>query len=317
MARDPGYEEKLQAFLARLDRGEKIEATDWMPDDYRQLLIKLIHMHAVSEVMGAYPEREWIPKAPTLQRKLALMAKVQDEVGHGQLLMRVAEDLAAPLGKTREDLLEDLVQGRVKFHNVFHMDAPTWADAGVIGWLVDGAAIITQGALLECSYAPYARVLKRICAEESFHMQHGEAIILALAEGTPAQRRMLQEAIDRWWEALLHFFGPPEVTPAAAMMLRYKIRVKTNEELRQRFLDRYVPRIWSLGLTVPDPTIRKDEATGQWIYQQPDWGRLKAIAVEGKGPRSAHRMRLRTLAHERGRWVREMLYGRPAAGVTA
>lgn len=300
--------DRQQEFMARIAAGEGIEAGDWMPDEYRLGLVRLIHMHAVSEIMGAYPEREWVPRAPNLHRKLALMAKVQDEVGHGQLLLRVAEDLVAPLGKTREDMLEDLVTGRIKFHNVFHMDAPTWADAGVIGWLVDGAAIITQGALLHCSYAPYARVLKRICAEESFHMQHGESIILTLAQGTAAQRQMLQEAINRWWEPLMHFFGPREMGAGAQVNLKYRIREKTNEELRQRFLDRYVPRIWSLGLTVPDPLLRRDEATGQWLYTEPDWGRLKAIAVHGQGPRTAARMGLRRIAHERGRWVREMLY---------
>lgn len=302
--------QRHEAFLEKLARGEAIESTDWMPDEYRQALIKLIHMHAVSEIMGAFPEKEWVPRAPTLQRKLGLMAKVQDEVGHGQLLLRVTEDLAAPLGRTREDLIQDLLDGRVKFHNVFHMPAPTWADCGIIGWLVDGAAIITQGALLDCSYAPYARVLKRICAEESFHMQHGEAIILTLAEGTAAQRQMLQAAINRWWEPLLHFFGPPEVTAAAGIMLQYRIRHKTNEELRQRFLDRYVPRIWSLGLTVPDPTVHRDEATGTWHYQQPDWNRLREIAVDGKGPCSQERLALRRLSYEQGRWVRQVLSGR-------
>ncbi|PTX63331.1 ring-1,2-phenylacetyl-CoA epoxidase subunit PaaA [Melghirimyces profundicolus] len=301
------HDERHDRFMERLERGEKIEATDWMPDEYRRLLLKLIHMHAVSEIMGAFPEKEWVPKAPTLKRKLAIMAKVQDEMGHGQLLLRVAEDLAAPLGKTREDLIDDLIEGRVKFHNVFHMGSPTWADAGVIGWLVDGAAIINQAALLDTSYGPYARVLKRICAEESFHMQHGENIILALAGGTKEQKRMLQEAVNRWWEPLIFFFGPVEVTPAAQRMIDYKIRTKTNEELRQQFFNKYIPRIRSLGLTIPDPDLRCDEKEGKWIFTEPDWKKFGEIVRFNRGPKSQERIGLRRFAHEEQRWVREAL----------
>jgi ring-1,2-phenylacetyl-CoA epoxidase subunit PaaA len=298
---------RTEVFMERIRRGEKVEATDWMPDEYRKLLIKLIHMHAVSEIMGAYPEKEWVPKAPTLRRKLAIMAKVQDEMGHGQLLLRVVEDLAAPLGKTREELIEDVYTGKVKFHNVFHMEARTWADAGVIGWLVDGAAIINQAALLETSYAPYARVLKRICAEESFHMQHGENIILALAMGTEKQRKMLQESLNYWWESLLFFFGPKEVTPAAERMLYYRIRTKTNEELRQKFLDKYVPRILSLGLTIPDERLHYDRERKAWVYSDPDWDKFSRIVRYNEGPKSKERMELRRSAHEEQRWVREAM----------
>lgn len=306
--------EKLEAFLARIDRGEKIEADDWMPDDYRNQLIKLISMHGISEIMGALPEKEWVPKAPTLRRKLAIMAKVQDEMGHGQLLLRVAEDLLEPLGKTREDIMNDLFTKRLKFHNVFHMEAPTWADAGVIGWLVDGAAIITQSMSLDTSYAPYARALHRICAEEKFHAQHGESIVLELAEGTNEQRQMLQDAIHRWWPALLMFFGPPEngnITSNQEANMRYKIRTQTNEELRQVFLKKYLPRIFHLGCTVPDDTIYFDEAEDKWVYQQPDWEEFKQI-VKGNGPRSAHRLNLRVMSYEETKWVRDaiMSYGR-------
>ncbi|MED1799444.1 1,2-phenylacetyl-CoA epoxidase subunit PaaA [Brevibacillus porteri] len=306
--------EKLEAFLARIERGEKIEADDWMPDDYRNQLIKLISMHGISEIMGALPEKEWVPKAPTLRRKLAIMAKVQDEMGHGQLLLRVAEDLLEPLGKTREDILNDLFTKRLKFHNVFHMEAPTWADAGVIGWLVDGAAIITQSMSLDTSYAPYARALHRICAEEKFHAQHGESIVLELAEGTDEQRQMLQDAIHRWWPALLMFFGPPEngnITSNQESNMRYKIRTQTNEELRQVFLKKYLPRIFHLGFTVPDDTIYFDEAEDKWVYQQPDWEEFKQI-VKGNGPRSAHRLNLRVMSYEETKWVRDaiMSYGR-------
>ncbi|MCL5116779.1 MAG: 1,2-phenylacetyl-CoA epoxidase subunit A, partial [Firmicutes bacterium] len=204
--------------MARVQSGEKVEVMDWMPDEYRNLLIKQIHMHGISEVMGAYPEREWVMKAPTIRRKLALNAKIQDEIGHGQMLLRLAEDLSQPYGRGREDLMDDVLDGRVKFHNVFHLEAPTWADAGVIGFLVDGGAIITQAMLLGSSYAPYGRMLKRIVAEESFHMQHGESVVLALAAGTPAQKAMLQGAIDRWWPAMMFFFGPREMGASSRRM---------------------------------------------------------------------------------------------------
>lgn len=300
--------EREAEFLGRIQRGEKVEVTDWMPDDYRLTLIKFIQMHALSEIMGALPEKEWVPRAPTLQRKLSLMAKVQDEMGHGQLLIRIAEDLAKPLGKTREDLIEELFTGKCKFHNVFHMPAPTWADAGIIGWLVDGAAVISQGALLDSSYGPYARVLKRVCAEEGFHIQHGESICLALAEGTPEQRQSLQEALHRWWESLLLFFGPKEVTQSAHIMLRYGFRTRTNEELRQKFFTKYVPRIWALGLTVPDPTLRYDEGKGEWEYAEPNWENLRAI-TRNQGPLSQYRLRLRQVSYEQTSWVRQALAG--------
>ncbi|MGM7700206.1 1,2-phenylacetyl-CoA epoxidase subunit PaaA [Pseudalkalibacillus sp. Hm43] len=303
-------DEKYEHFLARIDAGEKIEPNDWMPDDYRQSLIRLISMHGISEIMGALPEKEWVPKAPTLHRKLAIMAKVQDEMGHGQLLLRVAEDLMEPLGMNREDIMQNLFSGKLKFHNVFHMKAPTWGDAGIIAWLVDGAAIISQSMMLNSSYGPYARALKRICAEEVFHAQHGESIIMALAEGTPEQRELLQDALNRWWTALLMFFGPKSKENASTSHvdknMRYKIREKTNEELRQEFFNKYVPRIWSLGLTIPDETIHFDEEQGLWVYQDPDWNEFKEI-VTGNGPQSKERLELRETSYENNRWVREAL----------
>lgn len=303
------HEEKLAQFMARIERGEKIESTDWMPDEYRVTLVKFMQMHALSEIMGALPEKEWVPKAPTLARKLSLMAKVQDEMGHGQLIMRVAEDLAAPLGKTREDLVAELFTGQAKFHNVFHMPAPTWADCGIIGWLVDGAAVVSQAALLDSSYGPYARVLQRVCAEEGFHIQHGESICLALAEGTPEQKQSLQEALNRWWESLLLFFGPADTTSASAQILmKYRFRSKTNEELRQKFFTKYVPRIWSLGLTIPDPAFRFNEEAGLWEYTAPDWSKLKDIA-KNQGPLSQYRLGLRRMSYEQTSWVREALLG--------
>ncbi|QZA31963.1 MULTISPECIES: 1,2-phenylacetyl-CoA epoxidase subunit PaaA [Hydrogenibacillus] len=307
--------EQVEAFLARIDRGEKIEADDWMPMDYRLQLVKLIAMHGISEIMGAFPEKEWVPRAPTLRRRLSLMAKVQDEMGHGQLLLRVAEDLIRPFGKTREDILNDLYAGRLKFHNVFHMPAPTWADAALIGWLVDGAAIITQKMLVQGSYAPYVRALRRIIMEERFHAFHGEDMSQTLGDGTPEQRKMLQEALNRWWDALLMFFGPPEEEQMPSNQLknlRYRIRTKTNEELRQEFLSKYVPQIWALGLTVPDETLRFDEATGRWVYRHPDYSYLRNVIGRNRGPRSEARLHLRRSAFEHNRWVREALLARQA-----
>jgi ring-1,2-phenylacetyl-CoA epoxidase subunit PaaA len=259
--------------------------------------------------MGTLPEKEWVPRAPTLYRKLALMAKVQDEAGHGQLLIRVAEDLMAPWGRTREDIMDDLFAGRQKFHNVFHMPAPTWADAGLIGWLVDGAAIITQGMLLSGSYGPYTRALRRIVEEEGFHIQHGESICMALAEGTPAQRALFQDALTRWWPSLMMFFGPPENDAHSTHQmrnLRFRIRSKTNEELRQRYLTKYVPRIRALGFTIPDPTLSQDPVSKQWTYRQPDWALWWDI-VHNHGPRSADRLHLRQMSYAEGRWVRDLL----------
>lgn len=302
--------ERYAHFMERIERGDKIEADDWMPDDYRQALIKLISMHGMSEIMGALPEKEWTPKAPSLKRKLGIMAKVQDEMGHGQLLLRVTEDLMRPYGKTREDLMEDLLAGRLKFHNVFHMPTKTWADAGMVGWLVDGAAIISQTNMLDASYGPYQRALKRICQEEVFHAQHGESIIMALAEGTDAQRDMLQESLDRWWPSLLMFFGPASAETTGSskqdIMIKYRIRKSSNEALRQAFLDKYLPRVFSLGLTVPDDTAHYDENQERWIYQQPDWGEFKQI-IKNKGPKSQARLRLRSIAYENNRWVRQAL----------
>lgn len=304
-------EKDLQAqFEARIEAGEKIEADDWMPEEYRQALIKLISMHGISEIMGALPEKEWVPKAPTLYRKLGIMAKVQDEMGHGQLLLRVAEDLLKPYGKNRGDLMQDLFDGRLKFHNVFHMPTETWADAGLIGWLVDGAAIMSQTNMLNASYAPYARALQRICAEEVFHAQHGEAIIMALAEGTQEQRDMVQDALNRWWEALLFFFGPASSDTTGSskqdVTIKYKIRVSNNEELRQNFMTKYIPRILSLGLTIPDPTLHFDEEQRVWIYEQPNWDNFKKIQ-RNEGPKSQERLSLRRSSYDNNSWVRDAL----------
>ncbi|HVB10465.1 MAG TPA: 1,2-phenylacetyl-CoA epoxidase subunit PaaA [Bacillota bacterium] len=301
--------EALEAFEARIARGEKIEAGDWMPLDYRQAALKLIQMHAQSELMGCLPEREWIARAPGLRRKLALTAKVQDECGHAQLILRVAEDLGAPLHRTREAMMEDLIAGRAKYHNVFHYPVPSWADVGVIAWLVDGAAVITQGALLDCSYGPYGRILERICAEEAVHIRHGEDIILSLASGDAAHRQSLQDALNRWWRPLLHFFGPPDELSHAAPLYRYGMRKQTNEELRQKFLGRVIPQIRAVGLDLPDPAPEWDGE--KWVYGDPDWEQWRAV-INGKGPMSAERLGLRRLTWEEGRWIREAMSGRLA-----
>jgi len=287
-----------QAFLEYVQGGGAVETTDWLPEDYRAKLIKFIEMHGNSELMGVLPEREWILRAPTLQRKLALTAKVQDEVGHAQLIYRVVDDL----GKPRERCLADLISGKSKFHNVFHYPTKTWGDVGVIAWLVDAAAIISQKALLKCSYAPYARIMKKICWEESFHILHGRDVILAMVTGTPEQFELVQEALNRWWGPLMQFHGNP-IAAEDDPMFQWRIKSQGNEEARQQFLDGYVPQILELGLTVPDPKLRKRD-DGVWEYSEPDWAELKNV-VTGHGPCTAERLAFRARFIEQERWVRD------------
>ena len=297
------YERRLAAFEARIQRGEKIEPTDWMPEEYRRQLIRLIHVHANSEICGALPEGRWIPHAPTFKRKMALVAKVQDEVGHAQLLYRAAETL----GPSREQMIEDLLEGRAKFSNVFHYHAETWADVAVIAWLIDAAAIINQTMMSEGSYGPYSRALKRICYEEAFHMKHGYEMCIALATGTKKQREMLQDALNRWWTPIMMFHGPSDKeSKHTAVLVRWRVKLKTNDEQRQQFLRQFVPKILDLGLEIPDPQLRYDEKTDTWRYTEPDWEEFKRI-VRGGGPASALRLQQRRMAHEDGRWVREAL----------
>ncbi len=297
------YEEKLERFNEHIEAGGKVEAQDWMPDDYRTGVLKFIEMHANSEIMGALPERECLPAAPSLQRKMSLCAKIQDEVGHSQLLYRVAEDL----GKARDAMYEDLVGGRSKFHNVFHYPVKHWGDVAVIGWLIDGAALVTQAALLDSSYAPYTRVLKRICSEEQLHLRHGEDITLELASGSDAQRALFQDALDRWWLAIIHFFGPRSNVDKD-LLLRWKVKTETNENLRQEFLDRYVPKILELGFTIPRPTPVYEETSGHWVIDEADidWSPLEAIK-RNEGPETARRLGQRKQMYDSHRWVREAL----------
>jgi ring-1,2-phenylacetyl-CoA epoxidase subunit PaaA len=295
------YEEKLARFNAHIEAGGKVEAQDWMPDDYRNGVLKFIEMHANSEIMGALPERECLPAAPSLKRKMSLCAKIQDEVGHAQLLYRVAEDL----GKSRDAMYVDLVTGRSKFHNVFHYPVKHWGDVAIIGWLIDGAALVTQAALLDSSYAPYTRVLKRICSEEQLHLRHGEDITLELASGTDEQRALFQEALDRWWLAIIHFFGPRS-NVQKDLLLRWKVKTRTNEDLRQEFLDRYVPKIVELGFTFPTPV--PFESGGHWLIRDEDidWGPLDAVK-RNQGPETERRLTTRRETYESHRWVREAL----------
>jgi ring-1,2-phenylacetyl-CoA epoxidase subunit PaaA len=303
------YEQRVAEFRGRIQAGEKIEASDWMPDEYRHSALKFIEMHANSEVMGALPEREWIPRAPTLRRKLSLTAKVQDEVGHGQILYRVAEDL----GKSREAMFDDLVNGRTKFHNVFHYPTRSWGDVAVIGWLIDGAALVTQKALLDASYAPYVRAMRRICPEESLHLRHGEDLTLELVSGTTEQREMFQEAVNRWWQPIMHFFGPPS-KPDRDVLLYWGIKTRTNEDLRQEFFSTYVPKLWDLGISVPDPDLRFDGERGEWIWSEPDWDEFWRV-VKGDGPMTAVRLGLRKSVWDTHAWVREAFSRIPAAPV--
>lgn len=293
---------KLEEFEARIARGEKIEPGDWMPDQYRKQLIRMIEQHAHSEIVGALPEGTWITRAPNFRRKLALIAKVQDEVGHGQLLYSAAETL----GKTREQMLMDLLSGKSKYSNVFNYPANTWADIAVIGFLVDGAAIVNQVINSKGSYGPYCRALERICYEESFHLKQGHDNFVYLATGTKVQREMLQEALNRWYRPLLHFFGPSDCdSKHSEKLMKWKVKLASNDDMRNQFLDQYVPKILELGLTLPDPELRRGD-DGIWVFGDPDWDEFKRV-INGDGPCNAERLEVRRYAELAHRWVREAL----------
>lgn len=299
----PEDPEHLAAFEARIDRGEKIEPHDWMPAEYRRQLVRMIEQHAHSEIVGALPEGTWITRAPGFRRKMALMAKVQDEIGHGQLLYSAAETL----GKTREEMLSDLLTGRSKYSNVFNYPAVTWADTAVIAWLIDAGAIINQVTNAKGSYGPYCRALERICAEEAFHLKYGYDNVVMLATGTAVQREMVQDALNRWWRPIMHFHGPPDrVSVHTEKLVRWKVKMATNDEMRQQFLDQYVPKILELALTIPDPHLRKDPATGEWLFSDPDWDEFKRV-INGDGPCNKERLAVRRMSEEQGAWVRRAL----------
>lgn len=294
---------KLAEFEERIARGEKIEPHDWMPKEYRRQLVRMIEQHAHSEIIGALPEGTWITRAPGFRRKLALMAKVQDEVGHAQLLYSAAETL----GKPRERMIDDLLNGKSKYSNVFNYPAMTWADTAVIAWLIDAAAIINQVANSKGSYAPYCRALERICQEESFHLKYGYDNVVTLATGTPKQREMVQVALNRWWRPIMHFFGPPDtMSQHTEKLMKWKVKMATNDDMRQQFFNQYVPKIWELGLTVPDPELKKDPVTGIWAYGDPDWDEFKRV-INGDGPCNKERLAVRRMSEEQGEWVRRAL----------
>jgi len=296
-------EERLQEFEARIARGEKIEPGDWMPDRYRKQLIRMISQHAHSEVVGMLPEGKWITRAPNLRRKLILLAKVQDEAGHGQYLYHAAETL----GVTREEMLDDLLAGRAKYSSVFNYPTLSWADVGVIGWLVDGAAIINQTMLAKSSYGPYSRAMLRICAEETFHKKQGQEIVILLSQGTPRQRAMVQDAINRWWWPTLMMFGPHDSeSKNSPELMRWGVKTRSNDELRQVFVNQMIPDLHTLGLSLPDPALRYDEESGNWLIGPIDWDEFWRV-VKGDGPCNRERLEARQRAHDDGRWVREAM----------
>jgi ring-1,2-phenylacetyl-CoA epoxidase subunit PaaA len=294
---------KLAEFEARIQAGEKIEPRDWMPYEYRRQLIRMIEQHAHSEIIGALPEGTWITRAPGFKRKLALLAKVQDEVGHAQLLYSAAETL----GKSRTEMIADLINGKSKYSNVFNYPAVTWADTAVIAWLIDAGAIVNQVTNSKGSYGPYCRALERICAEESFHLRYGYDTVVHLATGTPTQRKMLQEALNRWWTPIMHFHGPPDKTSVHTdILVKWKVKLASNDEMRQQFLDMYVPKIRELNLTVPDPALTKNPITKRWEYTEPDWNEFMRV-INGDGPCNKERLAVRRYAEEKGAWVRKAL----------
>ena len=292
-----------QAFQARIDAGEKIEPRDWMPEGYRKTLIRQIGQHAHSEIVGQLPEGNWITRAPTLERKAILLAKVQDEAGHGLYLYCAAETL----GVSRDEMTEMLLDGRMKYSSIFSYPTLTWADMGAVGWLVDGAAIMNQVPLQRTSYGPYARAMIRVCKEESFHQRQGFDIMMKMARGTPAQKKMAQDALNRFWYPSLMMFGPSDKDSVhSAQSMAWKIKMNTNDELRQKFVDLTVPQAEYLGLTIPDPDLKWNEERGHYDYSEPDWSEFYDV-LKGNGPCSVDRIETRKKAWDDGAWVREAL----------
>ncbi len=290
-----------QEFEARIARGEKIEPKDWMPERYRRQLVRMMAQHAHSEVVGMLPEGNWITRAPSLRRKMGLLAKVQDEGGHGLYLYCAAETL----GVDRADLVEDLLEGKAKYSSIFNYPTLSWADIGVIGWIVDGAAIVNQTMLAKGSYGPYARAMVRVCKEESFHKKQGYEMVTALAQGTPEQKQMVQDALNRWWWPALMMFGPHDQNSSNSdELMRWKVKLQSNDTLRQRFVNQTVNQARAIGLTLPDPDLRFNEATGNWEFGAIDWNEFKRV-LNGQGPCNRDRLRARRKAHDEGRWVRE------------
>ena len=293
--------EQLAAFQQRVDAEEKIEAKDWMPEAYRRTLIRQISQHAHSEIIGMQPEGNWLTRAPSLKRKAILLAKIQDEAGHGLYLYSAAETL----GISRDQMYEGLLSGKAKYSSIFNYPTLTWADIGAIGWLVDGAAIMNQIPLCRCSYGPYSRAMIRVCKEESFHQRQGYDILVSLCEGTVAQKAMAQDALNRWWWPSLMMFGPSDTeSKHSAQSMAWKIKRFSNDELRQKFIDVTVPQAEYLGLKVPDPELELDEATGHYKHGEIDWQEFMDV-LAGNGPCNRQRMAKRRKAQSDGEWVRE------------
>ncbi len=294
--------EKLeQIFNAKIDQGIVIEPKDWMPERYRKQLIRMMSQHAHSEVVGMLPEGNWITRAPSLMRKMVLLAKVQDEAGHGLYIYSATETL----GADRAELVGQFLNGKAKYSSIFNYPTLNWADMGAIGWLVDGAAIVNQTALAKCSYGPYARAMVRICKEENFHSKQGYQIMAYLMRGTQAQKEMAQDALNRFWWPALMMFGPSDKdSPNSAELLRWKVKLYSNDELRQRFIDRTVPQAEAIGLKIPDDKLKWNEETRHYEFGEINWDEFKAV-ISGNGPCNKQRMKQRKDAHVNGQWVRE------------
>ena len=293
--------QKLAAFQARIYAGERIEPRDWMPEGYRKTLIRQIGQHAHSEIVGQLPEGNWITRAPTLERKAILLAKVQDEAGHGLYLYCAAETL----GVSRDEMTEMLLSGRMKYSSIFNYPTLTWADIGAVGWLVDSAAIMNQVPLQRCSYGPYSRAMIRICKEESFHQRQGFDIMMKMCAGSEAQKRMAQDALNRFWYPSLMMFGPSDKDSVhSAQSMKWRIKMNGNDELRQKFVDQTVPQAEYLGLTVPDPDLAWNDAKGGYDFSEPDWSEFYEV-IKGNGPCNVERLEARRKAWDDGAWVRE------------
>ena len=294
--------QREEAFEARIAAGDFIEAKDWMPEHYRKTLVRQISQHAHSEIVGMLPEGNWISRAPTLKRKAILIAKVQDEAGHGLYLYSAAETL----GTSRDQMVAALHSGKAKYSSIFNYPTTTWADMGVIGWLVDGAAIMNQVPLCRCSYAPYARAMIRVCREESFHQRQGyEALLTMMRDGTAAQKAMVQDAVNRWWWPSLMMFGPADAdSPNSEQSMRWGIKRVTNDQLRQKFVDATVPQAEILGISLPDPDLKWSEARGEYDFGAIDWSEFWRV-VNGDGPCNRERLGARVKAWEDGAWVRD------------
>ena len=291
----------LAAFQAKIDREEKIEPRDWMPEAYRKTLIRQMSQHAHSEIVGQLPEGNWITRAPSLKRKMILLAKVQDEAGHGLYIYSATETL----GVTRDQLTEELLTGKAKYSSIFNYPTPSWADMGAIGWLVDGAAIMNQVPLCRASYGPYARAMVRVCKEESFHQRQGYEIMLTLCNGSDEQKKMAQDALNRWWWPSLMMLGPTDdASVHTEQSMKWKLKRKTNDELRQQFIDQTVPQADILGLTIPDPDLKFNEETGSYDFGEIDWDEFWQV-VKGHGPCNKERMNARVNAWNEGEWVRD------------